>query len=244
MEELISEYTSEGRSANKLLVDAYALALNENGASSEAVMVTNRHVHQAVQYSRITPVIPPMAMDSSEVGRIMGLGAHHYHGAILEIEAVAFPATNHGEGSIRFNDTAGTMARDSLFNAASVLRQDIAANIKDYDLHINIVGGGKVDGPSAGAALYLVIVSAITGVPIRQNVAITGEISLRGKVKPVGALWEKVQAARQAGLSKVLLPAANLKDIPKSIKGLEIVPLESIEQAYPHIFTAPITQQS
>ncbi len=244
VEELISEYTSEGRSANKLLVDAYALALNENGASSEAVMVTNRHVHQAVQYSRITPVIPPMAMDSSEVGRIMGLGAHHYHGAILEIEAVAFPATNHGEGSIRFNDTAGTMARDSLFNAASVLRQDIAANIKDYDLHINIVGGGKVDGPSAGAALYLVIVSAITGVPIRQNVAITGEISLRGKVKPVGALWEKVQAARQAGLSKVLLPAANLKDIPKSIKGLEIVPLESIEQAYPHIFTAPITQQS
>lgn len=241
--EIISEYTSEGRSANKLLVDAYALALNENRESEDSILVLQRHVHQAVQYSRITPILPQMEGESSEVGRIMGLGAHHYQGAILEIEAVAFPAEQGHEGSIRFNDTAGSMARDSLFNAASVLRQDIATNINDYDLHINIVGGGKVDGPSAGAALYLVIVSAITGVPLRQDVAITGEISLRGKVKPVGALWEKIQAARQAGLRKVLLPKANLKDVPASIKGLEIVPLESIEEAYPHIFTRPIPSQ-
>ena len=243
VEEIISEYTSEGRSANKLLVDAYALALNEGAEERSAAFIFKRHVHQAIQYSRITPVLPRVEVNSSEVGRIMGLGAHHYHGAILEIEAVAFPVSG-GEGSIRFNDTAGSMARDSLFNAASVLRQDIAANIKDYDLHINIVGGGKVDGPSAGAALYLVIVSAITGVPIRQDVAITGEISLRGKVKPVGALWEKIQAARQADMRKVLIPAANLQDVPANVKGLEIVPVESIEEAYPHIFTAPIALSS
>ena len=127
-----------------------------------------------------------------------------------------------------------------LFNAASVLRRDLAANIKDYDLHINIVGGAKVDGPSAGLALYLVIVSAITEVPIRQDVAVTGELSLRGRVKPVGAIWEKIQAARQAGLRKVLLPAANLKDVPAGITDLEIVPLDSTEQAYPHIFAGPL----
>lgn len=242
--EIISEYTSEGRSANKLLVDAYALALNEPGDHRESRLVLKRHVHQAVQFSRITPVSPRVELDSSEVGRIMGLGAHHYHGAVLEIEAVAFPASASGEGSIRFNDTAGSMARDSLFNAASLLRQQLAANLKDYDLHINIVGGGKVDGPSAGAALYLVVVSAITEVPISQDVAITGEISLRGKIKPVGAIWEKIQAARQAGLRKILLPAANLKDVPAGTKGLEIVPLESIDQAYPHIFAGPIPRQS
>ncbi len=242
--EIISEYTSEGRSANKLLVDAYALALNEPGDHRESRLVLKRHVHQAVQFSRITPVSPRVELDSSEVGRIMGLGAHHYHGDVLEIEAVAFPASASGEGSIRFNDTAGSMARDSLFNAASLLRQQLAANLKDYDLHINIVGGGKVDGPSAGAALYLVVVSAITEVPISQDVAITGEISLRGKIKPVGAIWEKIQAARQAGLRKILLPAANLKDVPAGTKGLEIVPLESIDQAYPHIFAGPIPRQS
>ncbi|NLX89434.1 MAG: ATP-dependent protease, Lon family [Syntrophomonadaceae bacterium] len=238
--ELISQYTSEGRSANKLLVDAYALALNETEELNEPLLVLKRHVHQAVQFSRIAPVLPPIETDSNEIGRILGLGAQHYHGTILEIEAVAFPACRSGAGSIRFNDTAGTMARDSLFNAASVLRRDLAANIKDYDLHINIVGGAKVDGPSAGLALYLVIVSAITEVPIRQDVAVTGELSLRGRVKPVGAIWEKIQAARQAGLRKVLLPAANLKDVPAGITDLEIVPLDSTEQAYPHIFAGPL----
>jgi ATP-dependent Lon protease len=237
--DVISEYTSEGRTANKLLVDAYALALNEQAEGCGARLVLQRHIRQALQYSRITPLIPQLHGNKAEVGKILGLGAHLYQGAVMEVEAVAFPAARSGEGSIRFNETAGSMVKDSMFNAASVLRQELDRNIKDYDLHINIVGGGKVDGPSAGAAIYLVIVSAITGRPIHQDVAVSGEISLRGKVKPVGALWEKIQAAKQAGLRKILLPAANLKDVPAGIKGLEVVPLESIDQAYEHIFEAP-----
>lgn len=235
--EVISEYTCEGRTANKLLVDAYALVLNEKGKGHGARSVSSRHIRQALQNSRITPLIPPPYKKTAAVGRILGLGACQYHGTVMEIEAVAFPADRRGEGIIRFNETAGTMVRDSMFNAASVLRQELDINIRDYDVHINIVGGGKVDGPSAGAAIYLVIMSAVTGRPIRQDVAVSGEISLRGKVKPVGALWEKMQAARQFGLTKILLPAANFEDIPTGSKGLKVVPVESIDQAYEHIFT-------
>ena len=127
MAELISQYTSEGRSANKLLVDAYALALNETEELNEPLLVLKRHVHQAVQFSRIAPVLPPIETDSNEIGRILGLGAQHYHGTILEIEAVAFPACRSGAA-------AYAVARLALWPgipvAPSVLRRDLAANIR------------------------------------------------------------------------------------------------------------------
>ena len=112
--ELISQYTSEGRSANKLLVDAYALALNETEELNEPLLVlkTACSSGRAVQPHR-TGFAPPIETDSNEIGRILGLGAQHYYGTILEIEAVAFPACRSRAGSIRFNDTACTMARDS-----------------------------------------------------------------------------------------------------------------------------------
>lgn len=235
--DVISEYTMEGRSANKLLVDAYALALNEH--LQEPMDVTRQHVHQAVQYSRISSLASNPPSNQPEIGRIMGLGAYQYQGSILEIEAMVFPSAHKGEGSIRFNDTAGSMARDSVFNAASVLRKEFNLNLKDFDLHINIIGGGKVDGPSAGAAMYLVIVSAITGIPLRQDIAITGEISLRGQVKPVGALWEKVYGARRAGLRTLLMPSSNVQDIAAGVKDMQIIPLQTIDQAYPYVFTQP-----
>ena len=74
---------------------------------------------------------------------------------------------------IRFNDTAGTMAKDSVFNAASVLRQVTGKDLADYDVHVNVIGGGLIDGPSAGAAVAIAILSAVTERPIRQDVAIT-----------------------------------------------------------------------
>lgn len=237
VDEIIGDYTSEGRGANKILVDAYALALNEQGAGKQHLIVTAQHVYEAIQNSRITPYLFSKAADRAEIGKIFGIGASGYQGALIELEAIAFPAENQGEGSIRFNDTAGSMARDSVFNAASLLRKESGENLKNFDLHINIIGGGKVDGPSAGAAIYLAILSAIQQKAIRQDVAITGELSIQGHVKAVGALYEKIYGARQAGIKKILLPEDNLKDLPSRIKGIELLAISTIEQAYEHIFS-------
>ncbi|MDD3268975.1 MAG: Lon family ATP-dependent protease [Syntrophomonadaceae bacterium] len=236
VDEIIGDYTSEGRGANKILVDAYALALNEQSTGDEPLIVNARHVYEAIQNSRITPYIFSKASDRSEIGKIFGIGASGYQGALIELEAIAFPAESPGEGSIRFNDTAGSMARDSVFNAASLLRKESGENLKNFDLHINIIGGGKVDGPSAGAAIYLAILSAIQQKAIRQDVAITGELSIQGHVKAIGALYEKIYGARQAGIKKMLVPEENLKDLPSTIKGIELVAVSTIDQAYEHVF--------
>lgn len=83
------------------------------------------------------------------------------------------------------------MAKDSVFNAASVIRKIADMDIKDYDIHVNAVGGGNIDGPSAGAAITICILSALLNKPVRQDTAVTGEISLRGNVKPVGGILRR-----------------------------------------------------
>lgn len=233
----IGNYTTDGRGANKLLVDAYALALNEeNGGNRDHLVVTCAHVYQAIQNSRLTPPVYARAGHEPEIGRIFGVGVYGYQGGLIELEAVAFPAETPGKGAIRFNDTAGSMTRDSVFNAASVLRQATGKNIKDYDLHINVVGGGKVDGPSAGVAIYLAILSVIEQKPVYQDVAVTGELSLRGQIKAVGGLSEKLHGARQAGIHKILIPADNLGDVPLQMDGLEIIPIKNVQEAFVHVF--------
>ncbi len=238
VEDIIADFTSEGRGANKILVEAFAMALNEQHGRSEKIQVETRHVFAAVQNSRLTPCLISKASPEKEVGRLFAVGAYGYQGALIELEAVVFPAETPGKGSIRFNDTAGSMTRDSVFNAASVLRQQFGENLAHYDLHINVVGGGRVDGPSAGAAIYLAILSALKGWPARQDVAITGELSLQGRVKPVGALYEKIYGARRAGIKKLLVPAGNLADIPADSAGLQIIPIQSVDEAWPHFFPA------
>lgn len=236
VEDIISSYATDGRTANKLLVDAYALAINEGNLDYKQVKVRANHVREAIRNSRLTPHIINKASKTTEVGKIFGIGAVEYTGSLIEIESIAFPAENNGVGKIRFNDTAGSMAKDSVFNAASVLRKEADLNINNYDLHINIVGGGRVDGPSAGAAIYLALLSAIKNQPIRQDVAITGEISIQGRIKPVGALYEKINGAKQAGIKKILIPSDNKHDIPLAVEGVEIIPINYIGEAYPYVF--------
>ena len=131
---------------------------------------------------------------------------------------------------LRFNDTAGSQAKDSVFNAASVVRRIIGEELEDYDLHVNVIGGGNIDGPSAGAAVTLALISVLAGIPVRQDVAITGEISIQGKIKPVGGIVEKIYGAKQVGMKKVFIPAENEKDVPVGLKGIEVVPVRTMEQ--------------
>ncbi|MGI5912180.1 MAG: Lon family ATP-dependent protease [Syntrophomonadaceae bacterium] len=234
---IISGYCCDGRAANKILVDAYAQALYEARNLSGEIVVSKRHIYEALQNSRLYPKVLNRAAKETEIGKIFGVGASAYQGCLIEIEAIAFAAERAGKGMVRFNETAGSMVRDSVFNATSVLRRETSENIKNYDLHINIVGGGRVDGPSAGAAIYLAILSAIKNKAIHQDIAITGEISLQGKVKAIGALPEKIYAARQAGIKKMLVPYDNSREVPQSLGGMEVIPIKHISQAYRYVFT-------
>lgn len=232
--ELISEYTIEGRKAVNLLADVYGLVLyrlEESGKGQrEEIILRKEDVYEVAQLSRLTPYVMVKASSRLEVGKIFGLGVAGYLGSVIEIEAVAFSAREPGKGSLRFNETAGSMAKDSVFNAASVIRKLTGLDIKDYDLHINVVGGGRIDGPSAGVAVCLALLSAVTGQPLPQDIAVTGEISIQGRVKPVGGVFEKIYGARQAGVRKVYIPKDNAKDIPQDLTGIDVVPVEEITE--------------
>ena len=149
---------------------------------------------------------------------------------------MCFPAAEAGKGKLRFNETAGSMARDSVFVAASVLRGLTGLEIGDYDLHLNVVGGGNIDGPSAGAAIFIAILSAVKGIPVNQDCAITGELSLQGDLKPVGGVMEKIYGARLAGLNKVVVPEENKGDIETRFPDMKIIPAGSVHELLPYFF--------
>ena len=137
---------------------------------------------------------------------------------------------------MEFNDTAWSMAKDSVFNAASVIRKITDIDINDYDIHVNVIGGGKIDGPSAGAAITICIISALTERPIRQDVAITGEISLRGNIKPVGGIFEKIYGARRKGIKLVAIPKDNEKEVPLGLEDIEVKSISHIEELMEIVF--------
>ena len=130
------------------------------------------------------------------------------------------------------------MAKDSVFNAASVVRLLTGKEISDYDLHVNVVGGGKIDGPSAGLAVALALISAIENIPMRQDVAVTGEVSLQGKVKPVGGIQEKIYGAKQAQVKRVLVPLENEREVPKGLTDIEVIPVSCVQDALALVSTS------
>jgi ATP-dependent Lon protease len=238
--QLIASYTIEGRQAVQIVADAFGEALYRAKAPSktartgraENVVITEEHVRDVVQAGRLVPHTPVRARAVREIGKTFGLGVLHYLGSIIEIEAVAFSSGAPGKGAVRFNDAAGKMAKDSVFNAAAVLRAVTGLDTANYDLHINVIGGGNIDGPSAGLAIFLALYSALSKTPVPQDVAMTGELSIQGKVRPVGGIVEKLYAARQAGMRAILLPRENVREIDRTLAGIEVIPVASIEQAF------------
>ena len=234
---LISDYTVEGRKAINLLADAYSFALERaQDSGSGFVVIGKDDVYEVAQVSRLYQYIKDRSSEKPEIGHVFGLGVSGYLGSVIEIEAVAFPAHEKGKGAVRFNETAGSMAKDSVFNAASVVRRMTGLELSDYDLHINVVGGGNIDGPSAGVAILSAVTSALTGRPLRQDVAVTGEISLYGQVRPVGGVFEKAYGAKQAGMKTMIIPEENKKDIPEGHLGLDVRPVETAEEAFRLLF--------
>jgi ATP-dependent Lon protease len=173
----------------------------------------------------------------NQVGQVVGLAWTEVGGDLLTIEAATMP----GKGVITRTGSLGDVMKESVEAARTVVRSRARAlGIKDEafekrDVHIHVPDGATPkDGPSAGAAMTTAFVSALTGIPVRGDVAMTGEITLRGEVTAIGGLKEKLLAALRGGIKTVLIPEENAKDlqeIPDNVKsGLEIVPVKWIDQ--------------
>ena len=235
--ETISRYTIEGRKAVNILADAYGYVLhNRESAKSSKIKIEIKDLLDVISISRLTPYEELDNKVKFEVGHIYGLGVSGYIGSTIEIETSVFEAKEKGKGQVRFNDTAGSMAKDSVFNAASVIRKTTNKDIKDYDIHVNIVGGGKIDGPSAGAAITVCIISSLLDKPLRQDIAVTGEISLRGIIKPVGGIFEKIYGARRKGIKMVIVPKDNEKEVPIDLVDIKTKAISTIEELMKIVF--------
>ena len=178
-----------------------------------------------------------MANKDPQVGQVNGLAWTEVGGDILSVEAVAFP----GKGVVTRTGSLGDVMKESIEAARSVVRareRRLGIDQESFgktDWHIHFPEGAvPKDGPSAGAAITTAIVSAMTNIPVRPDVAMTGEITLRGEVLEIGGLKEKLLAALRGGIRKVLIPESNVKDlveIPDNVKsGMEIVPVRWIDK--------------
>ena len=177
------------------------------------------------------------AEKKNQVGQVVGLAWTEVGGDLLTIEATAMP----GKGNIIRTGSLGDVMKESVEAARTVVRSRARRlGIKDEvfekrDVHVHVPDGATPkDGPSAGAAMTTAFVSALTGIPVRADVAMTGEITLRGEVTAIGGLKEKLLAAHRGGIKTVMIPEENVKDlqdIPENVKNqLEIVPVRWIER--------------
>jgi ATP-dependent Lon protease len=173
----------------------------------------------------------------NQVGQVVGLAWTEVGGDLLTIEAAMMP----GKGVITRTGSLGDVMKESVEAARTVVRsRSNQLGIKPdafekNDIHIHVPDGATPkDGPSAGAAMTTAFVSAMTGIPVRADVAMTGEITLRGEVTAIGGLKEKLLAALRGGIKTVLIPEENVKDlqeIPSNVKdGLEIIPVKWIDK--------------
>ncbi len=238
VEDIISEHCIEGRKATSIISDSYGYALykKKNLTPEEKLIVTKEITKEVLSSSRVSPFMKISEDFDKQVGLVKGLGVSGFLGSILDFECETFKAKKISKGKFRFNETAGSMTKDSVFNASTVIRKLTGIDLSDYDVHLNAIGGGKIDGPSAGAAITVCILSSILDEPIRQDIAITGEISIKGKIKPVGGIFEKIYAARRKGLKYVLIPKDNENDIPKDITDINVMCMEKINDIIKFIF--------
>jgi ATP-dependent Lon protease len=198
------------------------------------ISVSTRNLDKYLGVQRFTFGV---AEQHNQVGQVTGLAWTEVGGELLTIEGVALP----GKGKMTTTGKLGEVMQESIQAALSVVRSRARAlGIEDdfyqkNDIHIHLPEGATPkDGPSAGIALTTAMVSILTGIPVRADVAMTGEITLRGEVLPIGGLKEKLLAAHRGGIKTVLIPQENVKDlvdIPDNIKGkLEIHPVKWIDQ--------------
>ncbi len=161
-----------------------------------------------------------------EIGRVNGLAVIGDAGIVLPIEAVAVPSSKGGE--IVATGKLGKIAKEAIINVSAIIKKLLGKNLKDYDIHIQFLQTYEgVEGDSASISVATAVISALEKIPVKQDVAMTGSLSVRGEVLPVGGINQKLKAAKEAGVKTVIIPKANLGDVLETY-GLRIVPAETI----------------
>ncbi len=219
---------------------AYTTAAHVIGARNIAKpleqQVADRMIERRRDYSLI--------VNSGErVGRVNGLavlgansGLSDFSGIMLPVEALVTPSQG-GGGKIHATGGLSDLAKESVTNVSAVIKKLTGKDISDYDIHIQFVDTHGVDGDSASITIATAVISALEDIPIRQDLAMTGSLSVRGEVLPIGGVTAKIEAAAGSGIKKVVVPRSNLQDVlldDKYKEMIEVVAVDSLDEVMKH----------
>ena len=237
--ELISDYATNGREAVNMVQIAAGMAAADNRKE-----ICREDVEWVINSCRYTPRPHSRIAEKPDIGLVNGLAVcGPAMGIVSSVEVAVSPAEAE-RGSVNVTGiveeeelTGGngqkvrrkSMARCSVETVCTALKTVMHLDVDGYHIHVNFPGGTPIDGPSAGITIATAVYSAICRKPVDHQLAMTGEISIRGKVLPVGGTVAKVEAARQAGLKRVLIPKQNWQDSFSHVQGIEVIPVESLE---------------
>jgi ATP-dependent Lon protease len=244
---LIQHYTREAgvRTLEREIAKVARKALRRIlEGKAERVEITSENLGE---FSGVTRYRHGMGEEEDQIGAVTGLAWTEVGGELLTIEAVTVP----GKGQIKWTGKLGDVMQESIQAAFSFVKaRSPSYGVKPSvfarkDIHVHLPEGATPkDGPSAGVGMVTAIISTLTGIAVRRDVAMTGEVTLRGRVLPIGGLKEKLLAAMRGGIKKVLIPQENekdLADIPKAIRdALEIVPVSHVDQVLLHALATPV----
>lgn len=236
---ILANYARNGREAVNMIQISAGLAITE-----DRDYIKDEDIEWVVQSSQLSPRMERKINSHSAVGLVNGLAVYGPNtGALLDIEVTVIPAKEKGSinitGIVEEESIGGqgksirrkSMARGSIENVITVLRS-MGVPADEYDIHVNFPGGVPIDGPSAGIAMATGIYSAIYKRPVDNTVAMTGEISIHGYVKPIGGVYPKVKAAKKAGAQTVIIPKENMQSILKEITGIKIIPVSHLNEVF------------
>ena len=198
--------------------------------------VADRYLERQSEYSMLVN-------EGNRIGRVNGLavlgadtGLSDYSGFVLPVEAMVTPAQGRS-GQVIATGGLSDLAKESVINISAVVKKLTGKDIRDYDLHVQFPGTHNVDGDSASITMATAIISAFEGVPIDQNLAMTGSLTVRGEVLPIGGVSAKIEAAAKSGISKVVIPKSNMNDVlidEKYEDQVEILTVDSLDEVLEH----------
>ncbi|MCA1057847.1 ATP-dependent protease LonB [Rossellomorea aquimaris] len=233
----LASYARNGREAVNMVQIAAGVAITENRKE-----IYDHELEWIIQSSQLSPRYQKKINEEATIGLVNGLAVTGPNtGSLLEIEVNVIPSSDKGtinvtgiveEESIGDRSKSirrKSMAKGSIENVITVLRS-MGVPADQYDIHVNFPGGVPVDGPSAGIAMALGIYSAIYRIPIKHTIAVTGEISIHGSVKPVGGVFPKVKGAKLAGATMAIIPYDNQQAMLSEIEGIEVVPVKQLKE--------------
>lgn len=234
----IAKYATNGREAVNIIQIAGGIAINEKRPS-----ITVADIEWVIDSGQYSPRPERKIEAAPQIGYVNGLAVYGPNmGTLIEVEATAIKLSGK-DGKIVVTgimdeEEIGTYtkkfrrkstAKSSVDNVITVLRKYLGIDPRNYDIHINFPGGVPIDGPSAGITITTAIYSAIVGLPVDNETAMTGEISIRGKVKPIGGVAAKIEAARKAGASRVIIPRENYQECFEN-SDIKIIPVDDIRE--------------